>query len=384
MGNIIRLNEHIICTEVEDSFAVWFGASHKFMMLEEPAFFVLQQIIENKTVEEIVQECVGRYQNPVKESQQFVSEVYQITQQYIALPENSIHEETDSFIDRNSGTDFYSEKFYVIGNSFFNINYGDAGLEAVIHPLISHFEVTKNEIALFRFDINRNSDKLFFKVDGDILETLKSDETGYLKAAVLLKFLEILYGIEKGDWMMTLHAAAATDGNCAIVFPAKAGSGKSTLSALLNSHGFKLLSDDFLAMDFNHQKIYPLPVAATIKEGSVDVLSLFYPELRQIPVEHAYTGKQVRYLPVNKKFTPNEGYLAKYFVFITYLPHSPCLFNEVPKKVALQSLLEETWVNPTPSSVTEFFNWFDKTKFFELKYSKTSDAIKIVTKLFKE
>ncbi|MDO8952597.1 MAG: hypothetical protein Q7U86_08220 [Draconibacterium sp.] len=68
MGNIIRLNEHIICTEVEDSFAVWFGVSQKFMMLEEPAFFVLKQLTENKLVEEIAQECVERYQNPVKES----------------------------------------------------------------------------------------------------------------------------------------------------------------------------------------------------------------------------------------------------------------------------------------------------------------------------
>jgi hypothetical protein len=182
--------------------------------------------------------------------------------------------------------------------------------------------------------------------------------------------------------MLTLHAAAVTDGTRAIVFPAKAGSGKSTLSALLHAHGFQLLSDDFLAMDFNHQKIYPLPVAATIKEGSMDVLSPFYPELRQIPVEHAYTGKQVRYLPVNRKFNSNEGYLAKHFVFITYLPDSPCLFNQVPKKLALQSLLEETWVNPTPSSVKEFFKWFDKTKFFELKYSETSDAIEVVSKLF--
>lgn len=383
MGNIIRLNEHTICYEVEDAFAVWFGASRKFMMLEEPAFFVLKQLTENKPIEVISMECVERYQNPLEQCQLFVSEVYLITMQYLALPEINIHKETDLF-RQISETDFYSEKYYILGNSIFNIKYGDEGLEAVIHPLISHFEVTKNEFPHHRFDIIRNSDKLFFQVDGDILETLKCDETGYLKAAVLLKFLEILHGVGKDDWMMTLHAAAVTDGNSAIVFPARAGSGKSTFAALLHAHGFQLLSDDFLAMDTIRKCIYHLPVAATIKAGSMDVLTPYYPGLNDIPDEKAYTGKQVRYLPINNSFTQNKEYLAKHFVFIAYLPDSPCLFNEVTKKVALQVLLEETWVNPIPSNVTKFFEWFNKTKFFELKYSKTSEAVEVIAKLFKE
>jgi hypothetical protein len=382
MGNISRLNEHILYLKVDDAYALWFSASRKFMMLEEPAFFVLKQIIKNKPIEEISQKCFYRYKNSIENSRQFVGDVNEITQQYINQDKIDIDEEIYQVGELKSETSFYSVKTYFVGQFLLRIKYGDRGLEAVIHPLISQFEVKESEIVLHEFEIFRNSEKLFFIVDNEIIETLGSEETGYLKAAVLLKLMEILYGKRKDDWMLTLHAAAVTDGTRAIVFPAKAGSGKSTLSALLHAHGFQLLSDDFLAMDFNHQKIYPLPVAATIKEGSIDVLSPFYPELRQIPVEHAYTGKQVRYLPVNRKFNPNEGYLAKHFVFITYLPDSPCLFNEVPKKLALQSLLEETWVNPTPSSVKEFFKWFDKTKFFELKYSETSDAIEVVSKLF--
>jgi hypothetical protein len=45
-------------------------------------------------------------------------------------------------------------------------------------------------------------------------------------------------------------------------------------------------------------------------------------------------------------------------------------------------MLIETWVNPIPSAVAEFFNWFDKTKFYALKYRKTSDALDVVKMLF--
>ena len=384
MGNISHLNEHILVLKVDDAFAVWFGASRKFMMLEEPAFFVLRQIVENKTLEIISTQCCERYQNPVENCRQFVDEVNEITQQYISPDKADTDEEFHQFSETGFESSFYSVKTYSVGQFLFRIKYGDRGLEAVIHPLISQFENVGDKNLFHEFEIFRNTEKLVFLAEHKILETLGSDQTGYLKAAVLLKILEILYGKRKDDWMMTLHAAAVTDGTCAIVFPAKAGSGKSTLSALLHAHGFQLLSDDFLAMDFVNKKVYPLPVTATIKEGSLNVLSPYYPELRQIPVEYAYTGKQVRYLSVNKSFIPNEGYSVKHFVFVIYLPDSICTLNEIPPKVALKNLLEETWINPKSSVVAEFFEWFDKTRFFELQYSETLEAIELVSKLFKE
>ena len=41
MGKTGRLSEQILFLKVEDAFAVWFGTSRKFMLLEEPAFYVL-------------------------------------------------------------------------------------------------------------------------------------------------------------------------------------------------------------------------------------------------------------------------------------------------------------------------------------------------------
>ena len=384
MSKSFSLNDKIIYIKVENSYAVWFKASRIFLMVEEPAFYILKLIIKNVQLDKIVNQFSIRYKIPLEEVSNFVLELDKKFQQYLNNPEAESGNTSDSLNNQNQNIRFYAKRTYSVNDIVLKINYGDSELEDVIHPLISHLENQKSTVPNHFFEIFRLGEKLLVKFDGDIFEKFNYNETGYLKAAVLLKLLGILYGIKHENWMMTIHAAAITDGNSAIVFPAMAGSGKSTLATLLYAHGFNLLSDDFLAMDTISKNVYPLPVAATIKEGSFDVLSPHFPELNDIILQRAYTGKQVRYLPIDNLLNVNTGFMADKFVFINYSQGKPLRFERVTKKTALQTLLNETWVNPIPSSVKEFFNWFDKTKFFELEYSKTSDALKIVKKLFKE
>jgi len=383
MARSYSINNEIIYLKVENAYAVWFKASRSFLMIEEPAFYMLKLLLKHISLEKIIQNFSNRYQNPVSEVRPFVIEINQHLQQYLSPSKKEIFVEKESDDDHFPNKSYYTEKAYSINNLGLTICYGDKELEYVIHPLIAQHETDKNDKSGHLFEIYRLSEKLFLKVNGEVIETLNFEETGYLKAAVLLKLLGILYGIESENWMMTVHAAAVTDGDSAIVFPAMAGSGKSTLATLLHAHGFSLLSDDFLAVDIPNKHVYQLPVAATIKQGSFDVLTPHYPELNEIVLERAYTGKQVRYLPVSNSINTNKGFAAKNFVFVTYSEDNTFSFEKVSKKKALQSLLEETWVNPTPSIVTEFFNWFDKTTFFELKYTKTSDALGVVSSLFK-
>lgn len=377
-------NDKIIYTKVENAYAVWFKASRIFLMIEEPAFYILKLFLKNTPQDEISHKFSIRYNTPIADVKNFVLEINQTFGQHLIPFEKESLSASDLSYTQFQCKKFYSEKTYSFNNLLIKISYGDRELEDVIHPLVAHFKFDKQSSPNHLFEIFRHSDKLFFKANGNFVEELKINETGYLKAAVLLRLLSILHEVKHEHWMMTIHAAAVTDGSSAVVFPAMAGSGKSTLAALLHAHGFNMLSDDFLAMDVINKSIYQLPVAATIKDGSFDVLSPYFPELNDISLEKAYTGKEVRYLPINNSLNTKVGFMAKKFVFITYCAGEPLKFEMVSKKIALQALLHETWINPIPSVVTEFFDWFNKTQFFELKYSKTSDALKIVKGLFKE
>lgn len=383
MGKVLSINNKIIYIKVDDAYAIWFNESKSFLMIEEPAFFILQLFLENTPQEIIAEKFSIRYENPLSEVKKFVSEITQNFSNFFIRKDEK--EERNEF--EQNGIDeinYFSDIIYTIGNLNIRIRYGDKELEDVIHPLISHHEAEAELAPDHFFHIYRNSKTLYFKVNDKIIENFKSNETGFLKGAVLLKLSGILHEINHTNWMMTIHAAAVSNGKIAILFPATAGSGKSTLGALLHTNGFNLVSDDFVAMDSHHKQIYQLPVSTTIKEGSFKVLLPYFSELDNLLLEKAYTGKHVRYLPINKSLELGVGLPVNKLVFVKFKKDKPFKFEKITKKTALPRLLKETWVNPQPRHVKEFFRWFDQAQVFEMQYSNISDAIKVVQELFDE
>lgn len=68
---------------------------------------------------------------------------------------------------------------------------------------------------------------------------------------------------------LTIHAGAVRgQGNTAIVLPAPAASGKSTLVAALLARGFGYLSDEYAAIDVSTRRVRPYPKPILLKPGS--------------------------------------------------------------------------------------------------------------------
>jgi hypothetical protein len=110
----------------------------------------------------------------------------------------------------------------------------------------------------------------------------------------------------------------------------------------------------------------------------------YFPQLEKVSLEKAYTGKEVRYLPINTKLESGKGFQAKKLVFVKYSVEKQFSFNKIEKKKAIKTLLEETWINPKSDHVIEFFNWFEQCEFFEMEYWNISDALNVVQELFEE
>lgn len=81
-----------------------------------------------------------------------------------------------------------------------------------------------------------------------------------------------------------LHASAVAMAGGAIVFIGDSGAGKSTTAALLQSHGYRLLSDDVTVLDLRH----PQQVQVTPS----------FPQLRLWPESLESLGKQPSHFPV--------------------------------------------------------------------------------------
>lgn len=91
--------------------------------------------------------------------------------------------------------------------------------------------------------------------------------------------------LERG--VETLHASSVARRGYALAFVGTPGSGKSTLAAWFTRKGWKLLTDDLLAVRPRRQQIVVFPAPAEIKVAAAAARALGLPGLRR------YLGKQL-------------------------------------------------------------------------------------------
>lgn len=78
---------------------------------------------------------------------------------------------------------------------------------------------------------------------------------------------------------LIIHAAVVEKNGRAAILPAPPGSGKSTLTAGLVLSGWRLLSDELSLIERKTGLLYPLPRPISLKNGSIDVIRAFAPDV---------------------------------------------------------------------------------------------------------
>lgn len=376
-------SDQIIIRRIGNAHTLWFDHSKSFILLEEPAFEVYRLFSEGIKIREIKEICQAKYGHLETDIHRFVDEIIG----YIRFYNNPKNASQVSKIGQLKTVPhcghFITEVNYRFGSANIAIRYQNEYLKFAVHPLISHLEVAKDsapEIILECFEHDR---LLILISNGELVAAFRTKDFEFYKGAISQQIYSLIYQRSFNDWMMMLHASGIIKNQQAVLFSAAAGSGKSTISALLKAQGYEFLSDDFIATD-EAGKVYPFPAAITVKEGAVSTLSEFYPELNNTKPQEAFTGKMVRYIAVNNLNAASaQGFPVKAFVFVNYSTEEPFALEKVEPKEALRLLLKETWVKPTAKNVNRFFDWLQQTAFYRLRYSNTDEATEAVEKLYR-
>lgn len=77
---------------------------------------------------------------------------------------------------------------------------------------------------------------------------------------------------------LMLHAGVVARGERALLMPAFSGVGKSTLTAALMCHGYRLLSDEFCPIDMTTGRVAPLLRPVCLKNDSIDRIAERWPQ----------------------------------------------------------------------------------------------------------
>jgi hypothetical protein len=184
-------------------------------------------------------------------------------------------------------------------------------------------------------------------------------------------------------WLGILHASSVGAAGRCVVFPGPKGSGKSTLTAALTAAGLEFVTDDYAPLEQATWRIWPVPYAPGIKQGSWRGLQLLYPDLDERPV-HKLAGLQVRYLDLDaqRKAPLNQGLPVAALVFPRYRAGSGLEQRRLTAVEALTGLCHaRSLLDRQPDVFAETLRWIAAVPAYQLTYGDLDPAIEWVQAL---
>ena len=276
-------------------------------------------------------------------------------------------------------------KHYDFGGSVITINYSSEKVLQLIHPQLQHGAVDKNTDVNVIFDIFVDNSLLYLFKNRSVIGSYDPKEFHFLQGKFAMQLLDALYHTKESDWLATFHASTICNDQEAIMVIGDSGNGKSTLSALLMSHRWDLLADDFTPMLAETQHLYRFPAAISVKKGAFDMIDKLFKGFDTLEAS-INTSKQmtVKYLPPSKPFkTSQKSFPCHKIVRVKYSADGNSQLNEIPSEELLQTLIPDTWISPKADHSKQFLNWLSNLSFYELTYSTNEFAIAKFGELFK-
>jgi HprK-related kinase A len=179
-------------------------------------------------------------------------------------------------------------------------------------------------------------------------------------------------------WVV-VHAAVVERSGRALILPAPAGSGKSTLCAALSYAGWRLLSDEFALVDPGTGDVSPLPRPISLKEAAIEIIHRRHPDVVFGPEGHDLEG--VRFVharpPAASIARALEPAVPGWIVLPRYVPGSATVVTPLPKARTLLSIADQSFNYNYLS--TEGFTCLSelvrRVECYSLEYSDLDDVL---------
>ena len=296
-------------------------------------------------------------------------------------PDEGEERSTPIVSDLSSATiPIHSERHYLLGGVPFTIRFATLILEINVHRRISRLEAKREEGAP-TLSIYETPNGGYQLMQGDKLFAVGKELINVEPLAHSWLF-GVVYPNRR--WLITLHAAAVSDGKSAIVFPAYYGSGKSIMSLALIEAGYTYFSDDIVPVTFDFMAA-PFPVNIGLKEPGWDVARRYYKAIDDAPRFNRTDG--VRFVYHSPPQAINAPLLVptpiKKIVFLRYTAEAKTKLTQITPVEALSYLTNsESKILPEPERVGQFVEWVKTTPSFTLEYENLDEAVPVIRDLF--
>ena len=193
---------------------------------------------------------------------------------------------------------------------------------------------------------------------------------------------QLVVGGRRRPWLALLHAGAVATPASALLLCGDSGAGKSTLLAGLVHAGLAFLADDILPLEAGTHRVWPVPLAISVKQGSWPAVGALFPELTAAPPIR-FGGRTMRYLwPGAAAAAGTAGFPAAMLLFPRYVEGAPVALQPLDATRSLVLLGEGGSVLPsTDAGLAEFLAWLAGTPAYELAYGRLDGAVRLACTL---
>jgi len=265
--------------------------------------------------------------------------------------------------------------FYQLLDVKFSLVYGQRSLEALIHPIVAHLELSQPPSEALRLEIDRKGEEWRVlqgrKILGSCrtLQTLPPMVQGILSSVALRHY----------DFLLALHAGGITWEDKAMLLVGKSRSGKSTLTAALLGEGWDYLSDDMILVERGSLDVKSMPCSLGVKPGGWELLASRFPGCEP-PRQHLRAdGQSVGYFSPP---LPRRGFLlprtVQWIVFPSLVPAEPGDLQALSPLEGLQRLVAHCCGIPSalkPEDIRRLIDWSATVSWFELKVAGLDTAV---------
>jgi hypothetical protein len=275
-----------------------------------------------------------------------------------------------------------SRRYRLLGTTF-RVRCATREQAALVRPALAHLAVERDAAPDVELDLVADAAGHAVLEDGREVERCRSLAalTPLVKASVWR------LAVNRRRYFLQIHAAVLMRGGRCVLLPAEAGSGKSTLAAGLAATGFRYLSDEAALLELPDLRVRPVPLALTLKPGSIPLLAPWYPNLAALPAHEREDGKTVRYLePPRRARLRDEGrtHPVAALVFPRVAPRTR--LRALPHAEALRRLLAQCLVLPEhldAERVRLLVAWLRGLRCFELESGPLREAIAAVHRVLR-
>jgi len=192
--------------------------------------------------------------------------------------------------------------------------------------------------------------------------------------------------VNRHPFLVSVHAGVVSFGDGCVLLPASAGSGKTTLTAALIRSGATYFSDEIALLEEGTLAVRPVPLALTIKDGSVAPLRALYPEIDTLTPHVREDYVRVRYLSPPAESLPADDtpQPVRWIVFPRYTEGAGTELRPLTRPAALRRLLDESFLpleQLDRRKVESLVQWMRTVECFELPLSSLDEAVPILREL---